>query len=269
MNLISKVRQKAVMTTHALGTYYERSVADGFDPRSGKPKKQYKAHEVLQGEPARRMMKEIPLRWTKWDEYIYVQGKLGLLSTYRSRHINLLGRAVYLARCDCGRKVRLTAQEIIARNRRKLGCCAVECTAVPIGTQIYLNPHIALRLQLSQLVARRPQVVDPYWMDNLEAAAERLLRKLVVTGQVDMDKGAWWIQGARQSGLNATTDVVLGVEPDRWMFPRSGLVARWKGKLHRLEDLASMFNVMPDWVLKQRLRYYDEELIATLTGEKS
>ena len=158
MNLITKVRQKAVMDTQELGTYYERAVADGFDPRSGKPKKQYKAHEVLQGEPVRRMMKEVPLRWTKWDEYIYVQGKVGLLATYRSRHINLLGRAVYLARCDCGVKLRLTAQEIIARNRRRLGCCTVNCTAVPLGTQIYLNPNIALRLQLSQLVARRPKV---------------------------------------------------------------------------------------------------------------
>jgi hypothetical protein len=267
MKLLSKVRQKAVRGVVEESTYYQQMLVRGYDPQPMQPKKHYSVGEVLSGELSRRRPDTTPLRWTRFDEYLNEVGNVGLFKIWRNKFRNVRGRAVYSARCKCGARVSLTAQEVIARNRRKLGCCSFSCTAVPLATRIYLCPETALRLQLSQLVARRPQKVDDQWKDSLGHATMRLLAGL--GSRIDLAKGNWWLTDVKEYGLNSVRDIYLGVEPDKWIFPSSGIVVLLEEKLFSIEETAEAFNVNEETVLRLRLQHYDNDLIDKLLGEKS
>ncbi|MEA3242874.1 MAG: hypothetical protein U9Q19_05460 [Pseudomonadota bacterium] len=267
MRLLSKVRQKAVRGELEKGTYYQHMLDGGYNPDPMKPKKSYSAAEIVAGELNRRRPDNIPLRWTRFDEYLNEVGNVGLFQILRNRFRTVRGRAVYSARCRCGVRVPLTAQEIVARNRKQLGCCSVTCTAVPMSTQIYHCPEVAIRLQLSQLMARRGAWIGDRWKDNLGHATMWLIAEL--GNRVDMVKGNWWLTDVKQYGLNEVKDIHLGVEPDKWIFPSSGIVVLLEKKLLSLEDAAEAFGVGLETVLRLRIQYYDTELIDNLIGEKS
>jgi hypothetical protein len=267
MRLLSKVRQKAVRGVVEMGTYYQYMLDGGYDPDPMKPKKYYSTGEVMAGELNRRRPDTAPLRWTKFDEYLQEVGNVGLFKVWRNKFRNVRGRAVYSAKCQCGERVYLTAQEIIARNRKNLGCCSPTCTAVPLATQIYHCPEVAIRLQLSQLVARRPQAIDDQWKDNLGRATMRILARL--GSRVDLAKGNWWFTDVKQYGLNEVKDLHLGTEPDKWIFPSTGIVVLLEKKLFSIEEASDAFNVDERTVLRLRLQHYDNDLINKILGEKS
>lgn len=270
MQPLSKHRQNRVLKTLSKPTFYERCLADGYDPDAKPPKQSYKAHEVLLGEPRRRRQGECRLNWTRFDEYLQQVGNVGKLRVYRGRFANVRGTAVYRARCECGGRIRLTAQEIVARNRDSLGCCGPDCTAVPLATQIYFRPETALRLQLCQLVARRPKYVEAGWTADFDHSIECLLSELC-DGSPPFNRrsGCWWLQGIRKNGLKSASSVEFGLEPDKWIFTGNEIVVRWKGKLFPLEELSDAFNVPLDTVLRLRLKHFDSDLIDAIIGEQS
>ena len=274
MQLLSKVRQKTVLRTLLKPTFYETCLVKGYIPNAKPPKQSYEAHEVLLGEPRRRRQGQGPLQWTRFDEYLQQVGNVGKLRVYKNRFINVQGTAVYLPRCNCGNRIRLTAQEIIARNRDSLGCCGPRCDATPVATQIYHCPEVALRLQLCQLVARRPNYVDSEWTVDFDHSIAALnydaTPQFNPRGAIARPRdGRWWLQGIKKNGLKSAAAVDLGLEPDKWILPVNGIVARWEGKLFPLEELSASFNVPMDTVLRLRLAYFDGDLIDALLGEQS
>lgn len=262
MSALTKAWQFRVQKILTTPTLYESLLARGFTPSSLLRRRKFTAQDALNGTMTLQRELRKPLRLNKYDHHLDKVGNVGLLSIRRGRYRKVAGKALYAAHCKCGERVYLTAKEIIDRHKQGVGCCTIYCDAAPIGAQFFYRPALAIRLQLTQLEARFPSAMHPRWKSSLNAATKTLLYEL--HDRLEGCNGSFWFTNVLVNGLNASSDLELGMEPSKDLFPDYSIVVRHNGNLTTLECLAGEARVGKADALAMRLIYYDNQLIERL-----
>lgn len=267
MNLLSKAACEAVQRITKQDTYMGGLLQGGYISGVKKRRQKYTTVEMLSGMASNHRPDTAPLVLTKYDEHLNIVGSSNLLRIHRGRYTVRQGRAVYVAKCKCGGRVSLIAQEVIARNRAEVGCCRPGCTAPDMSKRIWYDPAAALGLQLGQLVARHPGLVSRQWteqtlFEGVQAMSSEVKRRAPTSAY-----GSWWFKGVKEHGLNDVEDIEFAAYPSKWILPRAGVVALWEGELTSIEEVAEAYGVEVQEAMKLRIIYFDESMINELIGE--
>ena len=264
MSVLTKAWQRRVQKVLAEPTFYESLLARGVKPSSLLRRRKFNPKDALEGTLSLQRELRKPLRLTKYDHHLAEVGNVGLLSVRKGRYRKVAGRALYTAHCGCGNRIYLTAREIVERHKQGVGCCQEDCSAPPIEAQFFYRPSLAIKLQLTQLATRFPSAMHPRWKGSVTEATAVLMYQLA--DKLEDCNGRFWFTNILVNGLNEASDLELGVEPSKDLFPDYSIVVRYNGNLTTLEYAAELAGVDKRDALALRLIYYDNQLIHRLFG---
>lgn len=172
-----------------------------------------------------------------------------------------LPRRVYDCHCACGVPLLLTATEIIGRGSANLGCCSPTCNSIPVGMQVWLNPEVAIRVQLAQASHVAPELL-PIWpteegTDTVVAGIMEMLRSADV-----LRFGMWWLKDIAPTNI-MQQNISPEMRPDPMLFPTNSLLCGLGGDLLPLDEWAGYLGLSEDFVLAMWLRHWGQDNLVT------
>ena len=263
---LSRQTRNRVQAISGQPTYLKQLVASGYAVNRKPEKRHYTTAEVLAGEPARRGRDTTQLVWDKWDAILEATCGNDLLRVRKGRHSVVKGRAVYAARCACGNRVRLTAQEVVKRNTTRVGCCSPNCAAASIEQHVWYGPIAALQLQVGQLITLHPEAVDRQWA-GLSLAEIAVALRWEQLKRSPQPYGNWWLKDVKKHGLKDVKNIQFDTFPDRWVIPATGVVVKWGDEVFPLDEVAEAYGVDMQKAMHLRMSYFDKTVIDKMIGE--
>ena len=150
--------------------------------------------------------------------------------------------------CECGRKVRLTTDEIKERYYLGAGCLHADCHANGQEMKAWHNPEYALLLQWQYLLKHSPALVDNAWGGSAydcapAATGKEGLAQFLLDALPRVVGKSWWLSRGNPVLPYSAFSLTLVSSPEIDLFgPGSRYVMSDKG-LVSVDDLAERYRL--------------------------